>query len=262
MRVTAVSKPWIFFDIDGTLLDHDKNIPDSTREAIDLLHRQGYPLAIASGRAPFMFRSIRETLGIEHYVSINGQYVVAEGDVVYENPIQRNKLRDIVSQTGEYGHPLVFMGAEELCANADNHPHIQEIIEGLKAGMPTYNPDFHLNRPVYQVLLICRETEEQPYLDRHTDLGFIRWHEVATDILPGGGSKAEGIRHMLDKVGADLRHTIAFGDALNDLEMLQTVGTGVAMGNAPDIVKKAASTVTRPVDQDGIWHGLRQLGLI
>ena len=60
----------------------------------------------------------------------------------------------------------------------------------------------------------------------------------------------------------DLEDTIAFGDYLNDLEMLSYVGHGVAMGNAPEIVKKAARHITRDVDQDGIQYGLRLLGLL
>ena len=77
----------VFFDIDGTLLDHEKKLPASTKEAIKQLQDSGVFVAIATGRAPFMFESLREELGIDTFVSFNGQYVVFEGKVVYKNPL-------------------------------------------------------------------------------------------------------------------------------------------------------------------------------
>ena len=53
----------VFFDIDGTLLDHDKKLPNSTRVAIKQLQENGVFVAIATGRAPFMFESLRKELG-------------------------------------------------------------------------------------------------------------------------------------------------------------------------------------------------------
>jgi hydroxymethylpyrimidine pyrophosphatase-like HAD family hydrolase len=81
-------------------------------------------------------------------------------------------------------------------------------------------------------------------------------------VLPSGGSKAEGIKQLIQLLHIDLEDTIAFGDYLNDLEMLAYVGHGVAMGNAPEIVKQAARHITRDVGQDGIKYGLRLLGLL
>ena len=53
-----------------------------------------------------------------------------------------------------------------------------------------------------------------------------------------------------------------FGDSLNDIEMIQVAGTGVAMGNAIPQLKAAADLVTDPVSEDGLWKAFLQLGLI
>lgn len=82
------------------------------------------------------------------------------------------------------------------------------------------------------------------------------------DVLPAGGSKAEGIAHFIKMIGLNPEEVIALGDNMNDLEMLQFAGHGVAMGNADPRVKKLARYVTLDVGQDGIMHGLRQLGLL
>ena len=66
----------------------------------------------------------------------------------------------------------------------------------------------------------------------------------------------------MDRVGFQLDEVYAFGDGLNDIEMLQAVGHGVAMGNASQIVKKQGDYVTRDVGDEGIYYGLKQLKLI
>jgi len=76
------------------------------------------------------------------------------------------------------------------------------------------------------------------------------------------GQKAEGIKKLINKLGFQMEDVYAFGDGLNDMEMLGEVGTGVAMGNAPDAVKKKAVYVTKSVSDNGIWHGLKELKLI
>ncbi|WP_327204828.1 HAD-IIB family hydrolase [Paenibacillus sp. DMB20] len=92
-----MSKPkkLVFFDIDGTLLDHNKEIPRSAKEAIRELRSEGHEAAIATGRAPFLFKEIREELGIDTYVSLSGQYVVYRNEVVYANPISRQLLEQL-----------------------------------------------------------------------------------------------------------------------------------------------------------------------
>src|SRR3954451_3559468 len=77
----------IFFDIDGTLLNHDKKLPLSTVESIFKLKDLGHEVAIATGRAPFMFEELRKELEINTFVSYNGQYVVLNGEELYKNPL-------------------------------------------------------------------------------------------------------------------------------------------------------------------------------
>jgi len=257
-----MEKKLVFFDIDGTLLDEKKELPDSTVRAIKALKEAGVYVAIATGRAPFMFADLRKQLGIDSYVSFNGQFVVFEGAVIYENPLEKELLHNLKERAHQFGHPLVYMDAETMRASAENHPYIQASMESLKFPHPDPDPHYYQNRVIYQALLFCTEQEERVYIDEFNMFHFIRWHEVSTDILPRGGSKAEGIRHMIEKLEIGLDNVYAFGDGLNDIEMLQYVGTGVAMGNAREEVKKVADFVTRNVEEEGILYGLKQLELI
>ena len=80
-------KKYLFFDVDGTLYNHDKKIPDSTLEALELARKNGHEIAIATGRAPFMIKNILEDLNIHTYVSLNGQYVVYNKEVIFTDSI-------------------------------------------------------------------------------------------------------------------------------------------------------------------------------
>ncbi len=55
------------------------------------------------------------------------------------------------------------------------------------------------------------------YFARYPQFNFIRWHPYSIDILPKGGSKAEGIKKMIERLGFDLKDVYAFGDGLNDI---------------------------------------------
>lgn len=95
-----------------------------------------------------------------------------------------------------------------------------------------------------------------------TDLEFTSWFPTATDIIPRGGGKVSGIDAYLEKENIDISETMAFGDGENDIEMLQHVHIGIAMGNANESVKNVADYITEDSDKDGIYHALKHFDLI
>ncbi len=252
----------VFFDIDGTLLNEDKELPLSTKRAVKSLKKAGHEVAIATGRAPYFFKDLLEELQIESYVCFNGQLVVYKGETIYRNSLDAEELDRLESFASKQEHPLVFMSEDGFQANAKDHPHIQESIETLKIDLPGHDPDFYKYQELCQCLLFCTEDEEQEYRRQFTKLRFVRWHPLSTDILPHDGSKANGIQQFIEKAGVSKDQVYAFGDQLNDMEMLAFAKHGVAMGNAPDVVKEKANYVTKHVNDDGIEHGLKMVGLL
>ncbi|AJY75499.1 Cof-type HAD-IIB family hydrolase [Paenibacillus beijingensis] len=257
-----MDKKMIFFDIDGTLLDHDKKLPQSAKEAVAELQRAGHEVAIATGRGPFMFKEIREELGIDSYISFNGQYVVRQGEVIVKNPIRPELLERITEAAAAHDHPIVYMSHETMKSSSEFHAYIVESISSLKVKHPEFDADYFRNRDIYQCLLFCTIGEETHYKEHFPGLDFIRWHQFSMDVLPQGGSKAKGIEQFIRLAGFDKKDVYAFGDGLNDIEMLEYVDNSVAMGNAVDSVKKAAKHVTKDVVEDGIRHGLEMVGLL
>lgn len=252
----------IFFDIDGTLLNREKLIPKSTKEAILSLKESGHFISIATGRSPFMFKEIIDELSISSYVSFNGQYVVLENEPIFKNPLNKSKLKELHLNSKDEGHPLIFMDHMQMRATVDNHPHIHESLGSLHFPHPEVDEEYYMENDVYQTLLFCGREHEEQYLNGNPHFHFIRWHKYSTDVLPAGGSKARGIEEMMKKLGFSREDVVAFGDGLNDIEMLQFAGNGVAMGNGVKQVKEVASLVTKSVEEDGILHGLQQLKLI
>ncbi|MCP3026273.1 Cof-type HAD-IIB family hydrolase [Halobacillus sp. A5] len=251
-----------FFDIDGTLLNHDKELPAETIQAVKELQNNGVYCAIATGRAPFMFEQIRDTLGIDSFVSFNGQYVVFEGQTVYTNPLPHEQLENLYLDAQSHGHPMVFMNHKGMRASEPNQPSIDESLSSLHFKYPPVDEEFYKNNELYQSLIFCKGNEIDHYRDYHQHFDYIRWHEYSCDVLPGGGSKAQGITQLINAAGLKIEDTYAFGDGLNDIEMIRDVGTGVAMGNAVDATKQVSDYVTDDVADGGLVKAIYELKLL
>lgn len=252
----------IFFDIDGTIYDEDKQVPVSTRDAIAELKRRGHNVAIATGRAGYMFEDLREELGIDSYISLNGQYVVFEGEVIYRNPLDTELLKEMTLFAEKNDQPVGYIDALGMKVNVAEHEYIHSSIGTLKLAFPTHDAAYFLQNEIYQALVFCPQESQQMYVEAYPGFKFIPWHPLCMDVLPGNGSKANGIAQMMKHLGVDKEDMYAFGDGLNDLEMLQFVGHGIAMGNAVDEVKAVAPYVTAHVSENGIYEGLKRVGLL
>ena len=87
----------------------------------------------------------------------------------------------------------------------------------------------------------------------------VRSSPILLEIMDLGVNKAEAVKILCEHWKSDVRETIAFGDNYNDMEMLQAVGCGVAMGNAPKDIQEKFEYVTKDNDHDGIAYMLEML---
>src|SRR5699024_9111860 len=241
---SEMDKKMVFFDLDGTLLDDDKKIRSDVRSAVRKLKENGVLVGLATGRAPFLFEFVRKELEIDNFIALNGQYVVHEGKAIYKNPMEPEQLYKLVQLAETNNHPLVFLNHLEMRANEKNNKDIETGFSELHAEYPPVDPNFYQGREIYQTLLFCKEEDERIYINKVNDFQYIRWHDLSLDVLPSVGSKALAIERVIQHVGVKRENTYAFGDGLNDIEMLKYVGKGVAMGNALEEAKKAADFVT------------------
>ncbi|MBU9710273.1 Cof-type HAD-IIB family hydrolase [Evansella tamaricis] len=256
-----MNEKMVFLDIDGTILNGQNQIPPSTKYAIKKMKDQGIHVAIATGRGPTWFKHILNELDLFSYVSFNGSYVVFEGETLFSNPLDRKHLIEFEQVAKTKGEPMVFLNQNHIYANHPNHHYIQDCIGTMNFEHPPHHETFHHENDVFQALLFIEQEKAQWYYEKkHFD--YVRWHQNAIDVLPLGGSKAKGIEALLRVVNIPRENTFAFGDGLNDIEMLEYVGYGVAMGNAVTEAKDVAKYVTGHVEEDGLYNGLVKVGLL
>ena len=254
----------VFLDIDGTLVNHEKKVSEGTKQAIHQLKQNGIEVSIATGRPPYHFTSIAAEIGVDSFVSLNGAYACYQGKYIpQDSHIPNEHLEKLIKLSNDKGHPLAFSNHQKTVSNHKDHPEIIRSFEDLKLDYaPEYQPQFWKEEVIYQAMVYCREDEESYYQEMIPELTFTRWHPLSMDVMSAHVSKAAGIKAMLKHLGLSHEEAVAFGDGLNDKEMLTFVGMGIAMGNAHSEIKPYANMVTKSNEEDGIVHALLELGLI
>lgn len=256
-------KKLIFFDVDGTLYDNNlKLIHPSTVLALKALKDKGHELVIASGRAYFMLYSIEEIKALfDHFVLINGQFIMANGKVIYEDTIEKAKIDALIKSMIEL---KITYGFESSATEAISE--INDRVKGTFAEMdlnlPPENKNLHEKENIYQMWCFGSSEAIEILAKKHPDFAFIKWLTSGYDIIKKGQSKGKGIKYLSDYLGFAKEDLIAFGDGDNDIEMMENVGVSIAMGNATEKLKAVSSIVTSRIDEDGIYQALKQLDLI
>lgn len=251
----------LFFDIDGTLYNSEKKLPKATYDAIQKAKENGHEVAIATGRSPFFLKPVLDELGLNSYISFNGQYVVYKGNLISKRPIPMDTIEKLVAQATTEGNPIVYLDNVKMTSATKDNQKVRVSMDSLFYPMPEVDGEYYKRSDTYQILLYVDEKEEKRYASLYPQLKFIRWHKFSVDVINNDVSKAYGIRQFLNHTEFDIEDAIAFGDGLNDIEMLQAVGTSVAMGNGHEKAKEVATFVTDHVDHDGVSKAMKRLGL-
>ena len=274
----------IFFDIDGTLITSDSKVLESTREAIRLAQNQGILCGIATGRGPVKIEERIERLPLDVYVMYNGQLVYTNEKDIYLRPFSNEVLQQIVDFDDEEHRHIIFGGRYRVDGSHLMKWSQKSLLKKIAGWMPKWFPvrstrrllqSFSPNRkkgrykklsilqePIYQCVLFSAENEAQRLQERLPDCSFQRSNPYSVDIVPKNGSKYHGILEFIKAVGIKPEEVMAFGDHYNDIEMIQKVGIGVAMGNGLSEVKAQADYVTATNEQDGIYQALKHFEII
>ncbi|MCA9765344.1 MAG: Cof-type HAD-IIB family hydrolase [Carnobacterium sp.] len=259
-----MKKKMIFFDIDGTLLNDEKKFLPSTKKALEQLKERGHEVVIATGRNLFLAQSIIDELEFDNYIICNGAAGYFRNKLVFENKLDQNELNRLVEISDKHNHDVIYESADKLKRRSkDNNIRMINAMKSVGSSPPPHDRDYHLTNPIYQSLIFYTDEEKNAYENgQFPKFKFIRWHANGVDIVPHDGSKAHTVLDFAKQQGFAIEDTIAFGDGLNDLEMLTEVGVGVAMGNALEVVKLKADKITKNCNEDGIYLALQELGLI
>jgi Cof subfamily protein (haloacid dehalogenase superfamily) len=221
--------------------------------------------------------------GFDGVIASAGGYVEYEGKVLLHRSVPVEEVRHVVeffdrngveylleSNSGLYGSRRAKERLRELIfAGVTDEDILAELEKGLGGFIDSVIIDPH---PVRD------DINKVSFLDSHLTIERIRaefegaftvTHATVPMFGPNSGEmsipgihKATAIELLIGHAGIALEDTIAYGDSLNDIEMLQFVGTGVAMGNARPALLDVADLVTADADHDGILLSFRSLGLV
>ena len=257
-------KKIVLFDMDDTLSDFKTGIiPASAYRAIDLLHeRKDILIGMASGRGHFFFRDQRPDIKADAFICVNGQCATVFDDIVFEGKVEDEDVKKLYalleSMNGGLYAVNSFKGIKALLEPKDPVMAIAHSVTRLKDYGSSFSDDYtnHLLQAAF-----LPEYDEM-FEKAFPHLSFHRYYEYMVDIFPKETSKLRGIEAVAKHVGLTMVDVIAFGDGMNDVEMIEGVNFGIAMGNAQPEVKAVADHVTDTVNNDGVYKALLHLELI
>ena len=245
----------IFFDIDGTILDGHNGIPKSTQIALVKLRENGIKTIICTGRGYSEAKPLN-LKGFDDYILLNGQICYDDKDnIVFKKPIKdKEKLIELFNSKK---FPFGLIDEKETYLNCIDD-YVKLVHDSINLTMPVVKE--YDGGDIYQALAYGKVKD---YIEKELpDFLAVSWHFDGVDIVPKDGGKDKGIIEYCKLRNIDLKDTMAFGDGDNDIEMLKTVGIGIAMGNSIDTVKDVADYVTDSIREDGVYNALVHFGVI
>lgn len=273
----------VAFDLDGTLLDDQQRIPNSTIQLIQTLQEQGKKIAVATGRSYSACKYYAKMIGADYIVSCNGALVVDEKEkqVLFEKPVPKGTATEILT--------LLYNHHEKLKIQWDSHntyytnnilPFEQEYVDAFLSQYPEETFDLTVvegaqafsefaKRPdkeeeIYQIFtfsMVKPPVEYHQILNKLRDFEEIQYVDFKsnyTDVTHSSVSKGKALDLLAQRNDLSPEKVMAFGDHHNDASMLSYAGISVAMGNADAEIKALAKYVTIENSQNGVEHFLKQ----
>ena len=225
------------------------------------LKNKGIKVVAATGRPLSMCKELQE-LGIETFITANGGYVKHNQEVIHKVPMDKNIIEEVMEFAKLQNNGLSFY-TEEFSMNGVTET---EILRALQETLflkdyPETNDLVH-NQEVFLMCLFAKDEMVEKYIHKFPHLTFKRWHPYVLNVLKEDVSKSLAIMKTLEFFGIDKSEAIAFGDGENDIDMLELVGFGIAMGNANETLKNVADFVTKKSSEDGIEYALKKFDII
>ena len=243
-----------FFDIDGTLLKMGCKEPtDKTVKALNSLHQNGILLCMATGRGYLSIPKFKY-ITFDVLLTFNGSYVMAGEKIIFRNPLNNNDKHQIIQNLNKMDRAAAISNEHFIVTNGTDE-HLEEYFKfGNETLTIADNFDELCKEDIYQIMCACRKEEYAQILQGTENTQITAWWDKAADIIPLNCGKGNAVNAVLNYYGLSKDEAIAFGDGRNDIEMLEAVGTGVAMGNAIDEVKARADVICKSVEEDGVYH--------
>lgn len=262
-------------NIDGTLLQSNGRIHKSTREAIDYVRDKGIYVTLVTSRSFPSAKKVAKALKLDSIlVTHRGAYIAKEPEKpIVEKRIDEDITFEIVRLLEGFQCQIRLVHENYSLANKlkiNNNLMAKTVVN---SGDPLFYPhqfvdtisDAIMDDPcappkieVYFEEKSDLEDVEQAINGMFSEVDTLRLNEQRLEIVPHGVSKLTGLLHLAHQLGIKRNEIVAIGDSMDDLEMIEAVGLGVAMWNAPNELKLAADWVTRSNNQHGVSYMVKE----
>ncbi|MGN8830966.1 HAD family hydrolase [Selenomonas montiformis] len=255
----------VFFDIDGTLINiknGQTSMHEAVRAAIRDLRRAGCYTFIASGR-PWAYLSPDFTSSglFDGFVLLNGAIVLLDGRVIFRRDLPLPTVKEIVAIAEANGIEYILESWPDVYLKTE-YRGLEKVYRDIDIPVDRFVRDYELDRlSVGKMEFLCgtpgaggifHKFLAWPGLTGLIDPTLQRYMELYSAEV----SKATGIQQALSYLNIPVEQSYAFGDGLNDLEMMDAVGHSLVMGNAGRELKARAEHVLPTVDEDGAAEGI------
>lgn len=271
----------IFLDIDGTLTEGGSNTPPvSAQRAVREARNRGHLVYICTGRNYGMLKPLLE-FGFDGLVGSAGGYIMCGDEVIYDCPMtreQQNRALRVLRKNGIFctveGRDGSYTddGFKKFLAEKAREDGNSELLrwrEHIEESLNIRPIQEYDGEALYKIVIMC-ECDEQ--LAKPRDVLQEEFHFCIQDMDDRGiingelinrkFDKGQGIERVCRRLGIDVKDTIAFGDSMNDVEMIETAGLGICMENGSAALKKLADEICPAVTEDGLMKAFEKHGLI
>lgn len=245
-------------DIDGTIYTPEIGLKDSVKECIRNLDKNGIHVAIATGRTYGSAKSVADRIGIKcPLICYQGGLVNSyEGEILTAKYLDEKIAREIISDCRKRNiHLNVYV--DDVLYVEDDDEYIKDYI-GDK-GIDYFKVDSfdELNFDKLNKLLAIKYDTDfideyiQELSDKYPQIYVVKSYKYFCEIANKEATKGNAIKFLAKKFGITTDEVLAIGDQNNDIEMIQTAGFGIAMGNGTEEIKSKANYITDTVENDG-----------
>ena len=246
-------------DMDGTLLDDRKNLPQNFDDTIIKLFERKIRFAISSGRSfctlKEQFSRYRDDLT---FICDNGAYVVDKGKVVSCSVLPADAVRNIVRFCVDNNLMALLCGRNGTWHNSKSEQQNIEISQ-------YYINQIHMDDltkcddDIFKIAIFEEngiENSAYPKLmNRYSDSFNVQLSgKFWVDIMNKGITKGAALHTLQNRLGINYNDTMAFGDYLNDVEMLENSYYSFAMENSHEKVKKTANFTTGSNNDNSVMN--------
>lgn len=260
----------VAIDIDGTLVNNNREITPEVFEAIQKTKAAGVKIVIATGRPLLGVKNILESLNLldtgDYVITYNGALVqaTATGEAFIDEPLTYDDYLDIEMESRRLDTPLHSITMSTIYTHNRNISKYS-INEAYITGLPLkYRTAEEMSKHEIIKMMYIDEPEKldatiakqpQRFRERYT---IVKSTPFYLEILNKNASKGLAVQHLAEKLGISHEETMAIGDEENDRSMLEAVGNPVVMANGNPELKKIAKYITKSNEESGVAHAINE----